>query len=70
MRVIPKHHWSVSQRRRVRQTRSAHPAPPAAATLEAAKTTQRYSPGRALRRRRCCRTGMAAVRGDSAGGVV
>ena len=38
--VIPKRHWARSQRRRVRQTRFAHPAPPAVTTLGAARKTQ------------------------------
>ena len=51
--VIPKRHWARSQRRRVRQTRFAHPAPPAVTTLGAARKTQQYGPGRALRQRQC-----------------
>ena len=34
MRVIPKRHWARSQRRRVHQTRFAHPVSTAAERLE------------------------------------
>ena len=61
--VIPKRHWARSQRRRVRQTRFAHPASLAMTTLGAARKTQQYSPGRALHHRQGCSRGMAAGRG-------
>ena len=68
--VIPKRHWSVSQRRRVRQTRFAHPASMAMTTLGAARKTQQYSPGRALHHKQGCSTGMAAGRGKNARSAV
>ena len=56
MRVIPKHDRRRRQRRRVRQTRFAHPAPLAAATIEAAKERSDTAPAER------CAAGNAAVR--------
>ena len=55
MRVIPKRHWARSQRRRVRQTRFAHPAPATVTTHGAAKKRSEMAPAER------CTTGNAAA---------